>query len=223
MSDRELILSRVRAALGRTDEGDSRAQPPRVEDSLARLAGAEIDVRARFVEAANRTGMKAFRTALGSMRPSLEAILRAESPKTVLVDVGEAAFRAAAADACRTIGASTTTDPAARAFDADLAIIDATAGVAETGSVLLTSDGRRRCAWIVPPKVVILVPSRVLVPDLLDLWTSPTTSARAFASSPPAAMLLVSGPSKTADIEGVLVTGVHGPGTVHVLLVEDGV
>lgn len=130
------------------------------------------------------------------------------------------ALRALAGDACRGLGVSTATAPGSRAFDADLAIIDATAGVAETGSVLLTSDGRRRCAWIVPPKVVILVPSRVLVPDLLDLWASPASAARAFASSPPAAMLLVSGPSKTADIEGVLVTGVHGPGTVHVVLVE---
>lgn len=221
MSDRELTLSRVRAALGRNGEGDPRAHPPRVEDSLARLAGADIDMRARFIESANRTGMKALRTPLGLLTASLAAILRDEAPRTVLVDVDDAALGGVAADACRTLGLSTSIDPDARAFDADLAIIDATAAVAETGSVLLTSDGRRRCAWIVPPKVVILVPSRVLVPDLLDLWASPASAAGALASSPPAAMLLVSGPSKTADIEGVLVTGVHGPGTVHVLLAED--
>jgi len=223
MSDRELILSRVRAAVGRTGTDDTDVRPPDVEDSLARLAGADIDIRARFVEAANRTGMRASRTPLGSLRESLDAILRAESPSAVLIDVGETALRSPAGDACRALGISTMTDPDARAFDADLAIIDATAGVAETGSVLLTSDGRQRCAWIVPPKVVILVPSRLLVPDLLDLWASPTSAARAFASSPPAAMLLVSGPSKAADIEGVLVTGVHGPGTAHVVLVEAGV
>lgn len=221
MSDRELTLSRVRAALGRNGEGDPRAHPPRVEDTLARLVGADIDMRARFIESANRTGMKALRTALGSLTASLGAVLRGEAPRTVLVDVDEAALRVVATDACRTLGISTATDPDARAFDAELSIIDATAAVAETGSVLLTSEGRRRCAWIVPPKVVILVPSRVLVPDLLDLWASPVSAARAFACSPPTAMLLVSGPSKTADIEGVLVTGVHGPGTVHVVLVED--
>lgn len=221
MSDRELILSRVREALCRSNEAPSRVQPPRTEDSLARLVRADVAICSRFIEAANRTGMKAIHTPQGSLRSALEAVLRAEGPKSVLVDVLDAALRVNANDACRSLAVSTSTDPGARAFDADLAIIDATAGVAETGSVLLASDGRRRCAWIVPPKVVILVASKTLVPDLLDLWTSPRSPASPLAKDPPAAMLLVSGPSKTADIEGVLVTGVHGPGTVHVVLVDD--
>lgn len=220
MTDRELILSRVRAALGRSSVAP-RASPPRAEDSLARLVRAEVDLCSRFIEAANRTGMNAIHTSRGSLRSALEAVLRAEAPKSVLVDVLDAALRVNANDACRSLDLSTNTDPGARAFDADLAIIDATAGVAETGSVLLASDGRRRCAWIVPPKVVILVASKTLVPDLLDLWTSPRSPASPLAKDPPAAMLLVSGPSKTADIEGVLVTGVHGPGTVHVVLIDD--
>lgn len=216
-------MSRVRAALAHSGAGDTLACPPHVQEPLVRLANADIDMRARFIEAGNRAGMKTSRTSLGSVRESLEMILHAESPRAVLVDIGDSTLLALAGDACRALGVTTAADPGTRAFDADLAIIDATAAVAETGSVLLTSDGRRRCAWIVPPKVVILVSSRALVPDLLDLWASPTSSARAFASSPPAAMLLVSGPSKTADIEGVLVTGVHGPGKVHVVLVDDGV
>lgn len=220
MTDRELILSRVRAALGRSSAAP-RASPPRAEDSLARLVRADLDICSRFIEAANRTGMKAIHTSQGSLRSALEEVLRAEAPKSVLVDVLDAALRAHANDACRSLAVSTSTDHSARAFDADLAIIDATAGIAETGSVLLASDGRRRCAWIVPPKVVILVASNTLVPDLLDLWSNPRSPASPLAKDPPTAMLLVSGPSKTADIEGVLVTGVHGPGTVHIVLVDD--
>lgn len=220
MSDRELILSRVRSALGRTS-GAPRASPPRAEDSLARLARADVDICSRFIEAADRTGMKAIRASRETLTGALEALLHAERPKRVLIDVSDVTLRVPANDACRSLDVSTNTDPRARAFDADLAIIDATGGVAETGSVLLASDGRRRCAWIVPPKVVILVASKTLVPDLLDLWSSPRSHASPLAKDPPAAMLLVSGPSKTADIEGVLVTGVHGPGTVHVVLVDD--
>jgi L-lactate dehydrogenase complex protein LldG len=220
MSDRNLILSRVRAALGRASAAPP-VSPPRVEDSLARLVRADVDMCARFIEAANRAGMKAIHTSRGSLRSALEAVLHSEQPKSVLVDVLDASLRVHASGACQSLDVSTSTDPSARAFDADLAIIDATAGVAETGSVLLASDGRRRCAWIVPPKVVILVASKTLVPDLVDLWSGPRSPASPLAKVPPAAMLLVSGPSKTADIEGVLVTGVHGPGTVHVVLIDE--
>jgi len=220
MSDREHILSRVRAALGRPNAAPSGVRPPRTEDSLARLVGADVDLCSRFIDAVNSSGMKAIRVSRESLTQALEAIVAAEAPNRVLVDVSGAALRVPANDACRTLGVPTSTDPSSRAFDVDLAIIDATAGIAETGSVLLASDGRRRCAWIVPPKVVILVASTTLVPDLLDLWSSPCSPGSPLANDPPAAMLLVSGPSKTADIEGVLVTGVHGPGTVHVVLVD---
>lgn len=227
MTDRELILSRVRAALNKP-ASDTHARfgpppPPPADDSLARLASPGIDLLARFIESVNRTGMRASRTGERELPGAFDAILRAESPRAVLVNVASPALapaQLAAHAACQSLGITTATEPSARAFDADLAIIDATAAVAETGSMLLSSDDRRRCAWIVPPKLLVLVPSRVIVPDLLDLWSSPASPVVAFEHAPPAAMLLVSGPSKTADIEGVLVTGVHGPGVVHVLLIE---
>jgi L-lactate utilization protein LutC len=105
-------------------------------------------------------------------------------------------------------GASTGMDAS---FDADAGITDVVAAVAETGSIVVASGpGRSRAAFIAPAVHIAVVREDQIVPDLLDLWPGPT--------APPTSLTIVSGPSKTADIEGILITGVHGPGQLHVVL-----
>ena len=52
-----------------------------------------------------------------------------------------------------------------------------------------------------------------ILPDLFDLFP-------AGRSELPSSLTLITGPSKTGDIELKLVTGVHGPGGVHVILID---
>lgn len=91
-------------------------------------------------------------------------------------------------------------------FTLDIAVVPATLGIATLGSVLL--EGPR-----LPPMTaeitLALLPRDRLVPTLHDALLS---------HRPGPTRLLVTGPSKTADIEGVLITGVHGPRRFIVLV-----
>lgn len=94
-------------------------------------------------------------------------------------------------------------------------ITGAVAGLADTGSVIVDSGaGRARGASLLPPVHVALLPVASLFPDL------PTWMARQGGAmlTDIANLTIISGPSKTADIELNLVLGVHGPGEVHVIL-----
>lgn len=104
-------------------------------------------------------------------------------------------------------------------FDVDAGITDVHAAIAETGSLVCASDATHsRGLSLVPPVHVALVRESDLLADLMDYLKLFGDEG---AQTLPSSTVLITGPSKTADIEGVLVTGVHGPGQVHVLLVED--
>jgi L-lactate dehydrogenase complex protein LldG len=99
-------------------------------------------------------------------------------------------------------------DAAPRDFaDVAVAIFCGAFGVAENGAVGL--DGREAAPRVLPvlcERLILLVDARRIVPDM----------HAAFEALPDGALLqhhftFVAGPSKTADIEGALVLGAHGP------------
>jgi L-lactate dehydrogenase complex protein LldG len=103
-------------------------------------------------------------------------------------------------------------------FTADIGITGVEALIAETGTVVLRSQpGEPRSLSLLPPVHVAVAETSQLVPDLFDLYTR--FPAEAPARGLPSCLSLITGPSKTGDIEMRLVTGVHGPGELHVVLV----
>lgn len=98
----------------------------------------------------------------------------------------------------------------------DAAIVGVTgahAALADTGSVALVhGNGRPRLASLLPPVHVALVPVDRLHATLGALWQAEPEWLRASAN-----VVLVTGPSRTADIEMTLTRGVHGPRIVHVV------
>ena len=103
------------------------------------------------------------------------------------------------------------------AIVADIGITGVDYAVAETGScVLLPRKGLSRVISLLPPVHVAVVESGQVLPSLDELFT---LRREDFLNGDLGSyMNLISGPSRSADIEYQLVTGVHGPGEVHVIL-----
>lgn len=99
----------------------------------------------------------------------------------------------------------------------ELAVTRADALVARTGSVLLSSrSAAGRALSVLAPVHLVVATAEELVPDLrdgLDLWR------RRHGADWPSNAVVITGPSRTADIEKVLVLGAHGPKRLITLLV----
>jgi L-lactate utilization protein LutC len=113
------------------------------------------------------------------------------------------------------------TQPAAErwpvAFAAELGITSADWAVAETGTLALCSNpGQGRVVSLLPKTYLAIIEPSQIVPDLFDLFARLEEQKHNLPSN----VTLVTGPSKTGDIELKLTTGVHGPGDVHVLVIE---
>jgi L-lactate dehydrogenase complex protein LldG len=88
-------------------------------------------------------------------------------------------------------------------------------GVAETGTVVIDSvDIRVRLASMLPEVHVVLLPESRVVARMTDL----TQAIGAALSDAPGYLAMITGPSRTADVERVLTIGVHGPRQLHILL-----
>jgi L-lactate dehydrogenase complex protein LldG len=95
--------------------------------------------------------------------------------------------------------------------DVDFAIVRASFGVAETGSVLLSDMGLRvnAVAYLAQHLIVLLDPADIVV-NLHHAYRRPEFRDRHYAS-------FHTGPSATADIEGVLIHGAQGVRSLSVL------
>ncbi len=103
----------------------------------------------------------------------------------------------------------------ARLDAATVGLTGAVAVLADTGSVVVMSGaGRPRLASLLPPVHVALVTRAQMVASL-GAWLAaqPTRPAES------ANCVVITGPSRTADIEMTLTRGVHGPRSIHVVFV----
>jgi L-lactate dehydrogenase complex protein LldG len=107
-----------------------------------------------------------------------------------------------------------TTPSSSDVFDFDVGISRAQAGIAETGTLLLDSSRERhRLVSLVPPVHIAILHESQIVGTLAEALTQLSQSEQL---TPVAT--LVTGPSRTADIELTLAIGVHGPQELYVIV-----
>lgn len=218
------VAAQVRDFLARLSERlrDSPSRTPLPEEPGTRLRAvtADDDLVTHFATEATAAGCSVHQATAESWIAAVQEILRGHAAKQVVVEpqpqTALTPQRAAALrKALTTAGiAATSGHDDDTLFDADAAVTGVAAAVAETGTLVCASGASSaRGTSLIPPVHVALLAASQLVADLFDYFEQLGRWPHL-----PANVNLITGPSKTADIEGILVTGVHGPGAVHVVL-----
>lgn len=94
----------------------------------------------------------------------------------------------------------------------DAGVSHASYGLADTGSLVFLSAAEARSASLLPAVHVAYLREDTILPGLAELFAE-------LGPGLPSGVAIVTGPSRSGDIEQVLAVGVHGPGEIHVVLV----
>ena len=241
--NKEAFLARVRAALGRTepitvtpDHPPLKAALPRHEEKVRTILG-KVEARrsmsiAMLADNAAKASWNVHR-----VRGDVEAasavgeIARKVGARNV-IRTGEDLFRRIDVDgALRKRGVSPTvlasgksrrrTDLKAIAFRSDLGVSGVEYAIAETAScAIVPRRGVARMTTLAPPVLVLLVEEQQVLESLDDFFALVRFQFLTARGRSPNYYNFISGPSRTADIEQTLTIGVHGPGEVHMVIVE---
>ena len=108
-------------------------------------------------------------------------------------------------------------------FQADIGMSGANVVAADTGTLfIIENEGNIRLATGAPPVHIALIGMEKLVPTLGDAYKVSEVTWRYANYTVPSYVSLISGPSKTGDIEKVTTYGAHGPKEFHVIFMDAG-
>ncbi|NLO98587.1 MAG: lactate utilization protein [Peptococcaceae bacterium] len=108
-------------------------------------------------------------------------------------------------------------------FTADVGISGANVVAADTGQiVIIENEGNVRLCTGVPPVHIAIVGIEKLVPTFQDAMKVAEVTWRYANYGAPGYVNIISGPSKTGDIEKVITYGAHGPKEFYVIFVNNG-
>lgn len=214
MSSREQILGRLRQRKRLPFPTSESPQTHRPVVPLSDQSPAAL--QARFIEEAQKAGCLVHEA--GSPEAALAAILAIVGEDTAvsawdlahipLPDLAEALDAASISRVEQDAGVR-------------VGLTGVDAALAATGSVVVVSgNGRFRAASLVPPIHIAVVATGQIVPDL-ESWWAAQQAAGLEQIRRHSNVVVITGPSRTADIAMQLVMGMHGPRELHLVLLTN--
>ncbi|MSO46634.1 MAG: hypothetical protein EXQ67_00895 [Thermoleophilia bacterium] len=215
MTDRASFLAAIRSTPRGSDPGllDRSVAP----DAPTQLRDGEH--RADRLQAeAESVSTVVHRVVATEVGATVVGVLVAAGAQRIALTEDLAPFADAVREAATTAGLSVVGYAEAASKRAQAGALDATvtgclAAVAATGSIVTAASGAGRAGALIAPNHVCVVRDDQIVDGLHELFDG---DVLAEAGS---IFALQSGPSRSADIEKVLILGVHGPGNAHVVIV----
>ena len=204
MTSKERILARLHSA--RVGSRLPRVDAPPTPATVRPTADACL---LRFEVEAAALGMECYvEPSLADVRTRLAALV--DGRRVSSWDPAHLPYQAATALTDPILGNSTRAEQAS----AEVGVTGCDAAIAETASlVLFSGPGRSRVVSLLPPFHVAIVERSVLQFSMAEVFES--HRARLCDST---SCTLITGPSRTADIELTLTLGIHGPGRVAVIV-----
>lgn len=211
-------MDQVRNALGRSVPLSAPPVPPAINEPITRLVHTDFGLPELFAKRAAEQNMQVAAVYVEELLPQLVEFLRSHPIKKIAVPSSKLLDKLGVLPALLAAGFEAkswdemTLD---ELYDFDCAVTDATYAVAETASLVMRSSPQLgRGLSLVPMFHVAVLEPKNFLPDLLDLFQK--LKDEGIGGS----VTLVSGPSKTADIEMNVVTGVHGPNVVKAFMLR---
>lgn len=218
-NDPSSVIETVRRALGRTAPLAAPPTPPALDEPIVRLVSSNIGLAELFVKRAAEQKMHAHRVSIDDLLPRIAEFLRDAKCSSVVMPDAPLLKKLDVVQYLNDNGFSAkwwsqiTLD---QAYDVDAGVTTVYKAVAETGTLVLRFGPEHgRIISLAPFVHIAIVEPKDLLPDLLDLMELLARDGNCASG-----VCMISGPSKTADIEMNVVTGVHGPNIVGAFILQ---
>jgi L-lactate utilization protein LutC len=212
------VLKSVQKALGRSSTPKTIPPPPELEEPLIRLVHSDFGLPELFAARARENKMFVEFISPEAAADAVVQRMKDLAITSVLLPTSRLLQQLGLPEAISKAGIVLSVwgkGALGPAYGIDAGLTDAFAAVAETGSIVIKPSATHgRAISLVPNYHLVVLEPRNFVPDLVDLFQMLATDREASGH------VLITGPSKTADIEMNLVTGVHGPGRVDVFILR---